>query len=287
MPPCSSLVRPVPEKAAQLVHAMSPRADQPFITVNCAALPAQLVESELFGHEKGAFTGAIKSHIGRFEAADGGTLFLDEIGELPIELQPKLLRALQESRFERVGSSVSQNADVRIVAATNQNLPEKIADKTFREDLYYRLNVIPVHIPALRDRGGDIELLFMYLLRRVSERYDLSQPPTTAALLDSIRQYAWPGNVRELSNYVERGVITQRWEPLPKTPSQPDILIDNTDSTTLTLAEMECKHIIKTLQRTNVVISGDDGAARLLGLNANTLRSRMKKLGIHKPTFSA
>ena len=276
------------EMAARLIHDMSERADKPFIAVNCAALPAQLVESELFGHEKGAFTGAIKSHIGRFEAADGGTLFLDEIGELPVELQPKLLRALQESKLERVGSNETQSVDVRIVAATNSNLPAKIADKTFREDLYYRLNVIPICLPPIRDRGGDVELLFMHFLRQISERHGLPQPDTTAALTTAVRQYTWPGNVRELSNYVERAVVTRNWEPLPaatETPmngEQPQ----GAEIEVLTLNELERIHIIKVLQRTCGLIAGDGGAAEILGINANTLRSRMKKLGIEKPSFS-
>jgi len=275
------------EMAAQLIHDMSARADKPFITVNCATLPAHLVESELFGHEKGAFTGAIRSHIGRFEAADGGTLFLDEIGELPIELQPKLLRALQESKFERVGSSETQGVDVRIVAATNQNLPEKIADKAFREDLYYRLNVIPVHMPPLRQRQADIEILFMHFLRRASDRHGSSAPDTTDAL-QSIREYAWPGNVRELSNYVERGIVTQYWEPLPiATVVEASKAVANaTADQELTLDELERIHIVKVLQRTRGIIAGEDGAAQILGINANTLRSRMKKLRIEKPTYS-
>jgi len=275
------------EMAAQLIHDMSARADKPFITVNCATLPAPLVESELFGHEKGAFTGAIRSHVGRFEAADGGTLFLDEIGELPIELQPKLLRALQESKFERVGSSETQGVDVRIVAATNQNLPEKIADKAFREDLYYRLNVIPVHMPPLRQRQADIEILFMHFLRRASDRHGSSAPDTTDAL-QSIREYAWPGNVRELSNYVERGIVTQYWEPLPiATVVEASKAVANaTADQELTLDELERIHIVKVLQRTRGIIAGEDGAAQILGINANTLRSRMKKLRIEKPTYS-
>ena len=275
------------EMAAQMIHDMSARADKPFITVNCATLPAQLVESELFGHEKGAFTGAIRSHVGRFEAADGGTLFLDEIGELPIELQPKLLRALQESKFERVGSSETQGVDVRIVAATNQNLPEKIADKAFREDLYYRLNVIPVHMPPLRQRQADIEILFMHFLRRASDRHGSSAPDTTDAL-QSIREYAWPGNVRELSNYVERGIVTQYWEPLPiATVVEASKAVANaTADQELTLDELERIHIVKVLQRTRGIIAGEDGAAQILGINANTLRSRMKKLRIEKPNYS-
>ena len=276
------------QMAAQFIHDMSERADKPFIVVNCAALPAQLVESELFGHEKGAFTGAIKLHIGRFEAADSGTLFLDEIGELPIELQPKLLRVLQESNFERVGSSETQTVDVRIIAATNQNLPQQIADKTFREDLYYRLNVIPIHVPPIRERGGDIELLFMYFLRRISERHGLSPPDTTDALLQAIREHLWPGNVRELSNYVERAVVTRNWEPLAPPPLMVDdgVISASADTEALTLSELERVHIIKVLQRTRGLIAGDGGAAEILGMNANTLRSRMKKLGIEKPNFS-
>jgi len=276
------------EMAAQLIHDMSARADKPFIAVSCATLPAPLVESELFGHEKGAFTGAVRSHIGRFEAADGGTLFLDEIGELPIELQPKLLRALQESKFERVGSSETQSVDVRIIAATNQNLPEKIADKAFRGDLYYRLNVIPVHVPPLRERGGDIELLFMYFLRRISDRHGLSPPDTTQPLLQSFREYSWPGNVRELSNYVERGVVTRKWEHLPTKISYETeaATSDGTDGGPLTLNEVERIHIVTVLQRTHGIIAGEGGAAEILGINANTLRSRMKKLRIDKPNYS-
>jgi len=276
------------EMAARLIHDMSQRACEPFIAVNCASLPAQLVESELFGHEKGAFTGAIKSHVGRFEAADGGTLFLDEVGELPLELQPKLLRALQESRFERVGSTETQSVDVRIVAATNQNLPRRIADKTFREDLYYRLNVIPVHMPPLRERTGDIKLLFMHFLRRISDKHGLMPPDTTEALLQYIQEHTWPGNVRELSNFVERGVVTQHWGQLPPAivKHESDSSTDTSDDAPLKLSELERIHIIKVLQRTHGLIAGEGGAAELLGINANTLRSRMKKLGIEKPNFS-
>ena len=276
------------EMAAQLIHDMSARACKPFIAVNCAALPAQLVESELFGHEKGAFTGAIKSHVGRFEAADGGTLFLDEIGELPLEMQAKLLRALQESKFERVGSSGTQSVDVRVVAATNQNLLERIAEKSFREDLYYRLNVIPVHIPPLRDRRGDIELLFMHFLRQIGDRHGLTPPDTSGTLLRLVQDYAWPGNVRELSNYVERGVVTKRWDPLPARvlKETSGAAAQASDEPPLKLDDLERKHIVRVLQQTRGVIAGEGGAAQILGINANTLRSRMKKLGIEKPKFS-
>ena len=275
------------EMAAQLIHEMSPRADKPFITVNCAALPPQLVESELFGHEKGAFTGAISSHTGRFEAADGGTLFLDEVGELPIELQPKLLRVLQESIFQRVGGSGEHCVDVRLIAATNQNLSARVADKTFREDLYYRLNVIPVHVPPLRQRRTDIELLFMHFVRRFSDRHGLTAPDTTE-VLKMISGYAWPGNVRELSNYVERGIVMQHWEQLPVTTTaeQPKVNGDTTETQELTLDEVERIHIVKVLRRTQGLVGGGGGAAEILGLHANTLRSRMKKLGIIKPEFS-
>ncbi len=276
------------EMAAQMIHDMSARADKPFITLNCAALPAQLVESELFGHEKGAFTGAIKTRAGRFEAADGGTLFLDEIGELSIELQPRLLRALQESKFERVGSSETQTVDVRIISATNQDLPAMIFDRTFREDLYYRLNVIPVHIPPLRERESDIELLFMHFVKQVSNRHGIEAPDTTASILQSIHDYAWPGNIRELRNYVERSVVTQMWNALPTVPAakEPDIVSATYRSSALTLDELDRNHIIEVLQNTNGVIAGDGGAAQILGVNANTLRSRMKRLGIKKPGFS-
>jgi len=276
------------EMAARLIHDMSCRADSPFITVNCAALPAQLFESELFGHEKGAFTGAIKSRAGRFEAADGGTLFLDEVGELPIELQPKLLRVLQDSKFERIGSTLSRTTNIRILAATNQNLPSKVADKSFRSDLYYRLNVIPIQIPPLRMRATDIELLFMHFLRNVSQQYNLTPPETNSTIMQSIKDYAWPGNVRELNNYVERGVITQRWEPLPTIDIQHSGLSAGSEvsDSPLTLSELERTHIIKVLQQTRGMIAGKLGAAEILGINANTLRSRMKKLGIERPNFT-
>ncbi|MCU7936551.1 MAG: sigma-54 dependent transcriptional regulator [Candidatus Thiodiazotropha sp. (ex Dulcina madagascariensis)] len=273
------------ELAARIVHRMSARTDQPFITVNCAALPANLVESELFGHEKGAFTGAIKTHVGRFEAADGGTLFLDEIGEIPIELQPKLLRVLQESAFERVGGTTTQNVDVRIIAATNQDLKAMTANKTFREDLYYRINVIPIEMPPLRGRGADLELLFMYFINHASERHNIEAPHVSDALLDRVRSYSWPGNVRELINFVERGVITRKWDLPSLTDAQPR-LSPASDETALTLSEMERRHIVRILQRTDGLISGDGGAAQILGLPANTLRSRMKKLGIEKPKYS-
>jgi DNA-binding NtrC family response regulator len=275
------------EVAAQLIHDMSARTAAPLITVNCAALPEHLIESELFGHMKGAFTGAVKSNIGRFEAADGGTLFLDEIGELPFELQAKLLRVLQESKFERIGSSSSQHVDVRIIAATNQDLLKKIDNKTFREDLYYRLNVVPIHIPPLRHRSRDVELLFTHFIHCACDQHELPPPAITDNLISTIQQHPWLGNIRELKNYVERSVIMQKWEPL--TPASSDIEHkEKTDNiiNLLPLEDIERNHIIKILQHTHGVIAGKDGAAQILELNANTLRSRMKKLNISKPNYS-
>jgi len=276
------------EMVAQLIHYLSPRADRPCITVNCAALPNQLVESELFGHEKGAFAGAISHQIGRFEAADGGTLFLDEVGELPVELQPKLLRVLQEGTLERVGSHEAIQVDVRIIAATNTNLEKKIIEKTFREDLYYRLNVVPIHIPPLRERPADIELLFMHFVKKIGDRHSVSAPVFPKHLLATLANYDWPGNVRELSNYVERAIVTQEWGPLlqERQFEVPDDAADNDDARPLTLNELERQHILKILQRTGGVVAGDGGAAQILGINSNTLRSRMKKLNINKPQYS-
>ncbi len=289
------------EMIAQLIHRLSPRHNEPFITINCAALPAQLVESELFGHTKGAFTGATKNQIGRFEAADGGTIFLDEIGEMPLDLQPKLLRVLQESTFQRLGSNDTQHVDVRVIAATNDNLPQEVSNHRFREDLYYRLNVIPIHIPPLHERPRDIELLFMHFVRKYSEAHSLVAPDANAEIIERVNQYKWPGNVRELSNYVERGIITQQWGPFahpieavtedrstpPPTPTPAaatPISNQSEADTWQPLDDVERQYILQVLRHTKGVISGETGAARILDLHPNTLRSRMQKLRIEKPT---
>jgi len=280
------------EMVAQLIHRLSPRSERPLITVNCTALPSHLVESELFGHAKGAFTGAIKNHIGRFEAAEGGTIFLDEIGEMPIDLQPKLLRVLQESAIQRVGSNEMLPVDVRIIAATNEDLPQRVQDHTFREDLYYRLNVIPIELPALRNRPIDIELLFMHFVSKYSKAHQLSAPSIDSETIAEINRYTWPGNVRELSNYVERCIITNQWSELgtknltKKASSELQVSRNSIASVNswLSLHDMEREYIHKVLQYTNGVIGGKDGAATILDINPSTLRSRMQKLGISKPT---
>jgi PAS domain S-box-containing protein len=275
------------ELIARAVHSASRRRDRPLIKVNCAALPAGLVESELFGHEKGAFTGAIARRIGRFELAQGGTIFLDEIGEIPPEAQAKLLRVLQEREFERVGGSVAIKVDVRILAATNRDLLKAVREKTFREDLYYRLNVFPLHLPPLRERTGDIPLLVHFLVNRFATRIGKRIEGVARETMKRLIAYPWPGNIRELENILERAVI------LANTPALEigaDILqsmpvVEATETpvaASATLEEMEKNHILIVLQQTAWVIDGPRGAARILGLHPNTLRSRMKKLGIRR-----
>jgi len=272
------------ELIARAIHSTSSRKDKPLIKVNCAALPAGLVESELFGHEKGAFTGAIARRIGRFELAEGGTLFLDEIGELSAETQAKLLRVLQEREFERVGGSSPIKADVRIIAATNRDLKKAVSDQEFREDLYYRLSVFPIQVPPLRERVEDITLLVRFLLgkfaARAGRRIESISPETVQRLV----AYPWPGNVRELENVIERAVILARGsvleigadllsDPSPQSPSRNDLALEDVDR----------NHILAVLKQTGWVIEGPKGAASMLGLHPNTLRSRLKKLGISRP----
>jgi PAS domain S-box-containing protein len=269
------------ELIARAVHSSSRRKDRPLIKINCAALPAGLVESELFGHEKGAFTGAIARRVGRFELAQGGTIFLDEVGELPVDAQAKLLRVLQEREFERIGGSDSIRVDVRVLAATNRDLLKAVREKTFREDLYYRLSVFPVQLPPLRDRKEDIPALVLFLVNkfatRIGKRIDGVDKETMGRLLS----YSWPGNVRELENVVERGVILTNGSTLQ---IDPDILPPGQPSAGAlpesTMQGVERDHILNVLKQTRGVIDGPRGAARILDLHPNTLRSRMKKLGI-------
>src|SRR5579872_1024850 len=266
------------EVIAQAIHDASPRRQQQFVAVNCAAIPATLLESELFGHERGAFTGAVTSRIGRLQAADRGTLFLDEIGELSIELQPKLLRAVQQQEFERVGSSQTTRVDVRIVAATNQNLEQMVSERRFRMDLYYRLNVFPITIPPLRERTDDIPLFVDHFLRTSKCRQAESIERVSADVMAALVRYDWPGNIRELQNFIQRSVIltkggvelqapvaelTKRGRPIPSAG---------------TLADADRAHIISTLRETNWVVGGRNGAAARLGLNRTTLISKMQKL---------
>jgi len=270
------------ELVARAVHNVSKRKERPLVKLNCAALPAALIESELFGHEKGAFTGAHGKRIGRFELADGGTIFLDEIGEMPLELQPKLLRVIQEGEFERLGDTETKKVDVRIIAATNRNLEEEIEKGNFREDLYYRLNVFPLVIPPLRERIEDVPLLAGHFLRKCNTAFGKSIDSITKQSLDALSTYSWPGNVRELENVIERAVITSTGKKLDVRNSIPSSKTSKKEEL-MTLEESERKLIRKTLQKTNWRVSGEKGAAKILGLKRTTLEARMRKLNIEKP----
>ena len=267
------------EVIARAIHDASPRRQHSFVAINCAAIPANLLESELFGHERGAFTGAVTQRIGRFQAADRGTLFLDEIGELPIDLQPKLLRVLQEQEFERLGSSHTTRVDVRIVAATNRSLEEMVTDREFRADLYYRLNVFPITLPPLRERFGDIPLLVDHFLRMFARRQGKSIDHIPDQVMRAIERHGWPGNIRQLQNFIERSVIltkgTELQAPIEELTKQAPLAGGEG-----TLADVDRRHIIATLCKTNWVVGGPNGAAVRLGLNRTTLISRMRKLGI-------
>jgi len=267
------------EVIARAIHDASPRRNQRFVAVNCAAIPAGLIESELFGHERGAFTGAVSQIAGRFQAADRGTLFLDEVGDLPLELQPKLLRALQERQFERLGSGGRTiSVDVRVITATNQDLEEMVQQRTFRADLFYRLNVFPIRVPPLRERTEDIPLLVAHFVRRFAERQGKRIEEIPAAMLDALRNHGWPGNVRELQNVIERAVIATNGPTLEMRIA--DRRQQRPASVARTLAQVERDHILTTLADTNWVLGGWDGAAARLGLSRTTLISRMQRLGI-------
>ncbi|MEE8153854.1 MAG: sigma 54-interacting transcriptional regulator [Phycisphaerales bacterium] len=272
------------ELVAKAIHERSNRKDSILVKVNCAALPTGLVESELFGHEKGAFTGAIDRKIGRFELADGATLFLDEIGDLPLELQVKLLRVLQDGQFERVGGTETLKVDVRLIAATNRDLTREVKEQRFRADLFYRLNVFPISVPPLRERAEDIPALVSHLAMHHALRMGKKIEMVPKATLKSLVAYPWPGNVRELQNVIERGVILSRGpelelgEWLPHPASTPD------GSRIATLQELERNHILEVLESTDWRVSGKRGAARILDINPTTLEARMKKLGIARPT---
>ncbi|MDC0936347.1 sigma 54-interacting transcriptional regulator [Pirellulales bacterium] len=272
------------ELLARAIHNLSERRDRPLVKVNCAALPFDLIESELFGHEKGSFTGAFAQKLGRFELADGGTIFLDEIGELPLELQVKLLRVLQEQEFERIGGSETIRVDCRVMAATNRDLKQAAASGEFREDLFYRLNVFPVVLPPLRQRRDDIPLLVRSFTKRCSKRLGKAIDTIPLDVIDALQAYPWPGNIRELQNVIERAVILARGsvlhvdEPLEATASETAPLAH----VKTTLEEVERRHITRTLEDANWKISGEGGAAEILGLNPSTLRARMRKLGIKR-----
>jgi formate hydrogenlyase transcriptional activator len=270
------------ELFARAVHKLSSRNERPFVKLNCAAIPLGLLESELFGHEKGAFTGAISQKTGRFELADKGTLFLDEVGDIPLELQAKLLRVLQEQEFERLGSNRTHKVDVRLIAATHRDLPAMVKDGTFREDLYYRLKVFPIHVPALRQRTDDIPRLVRhfteYYSQRMNKRIDVVPPDT----MDALARYQWPGNVRELQNFIERAVILSPQSVLRAPISELEPFSSNKEFNVPMngLAEVERDHILRALEASNWVISG---AAARLGMKRTSLVYRMKKLRIHRP----
>ena len=270
------------ELIARAVHDSSSRFGRSFIKLNCAAIPFDLLESELFGHERGAFTGAIARKIGRFEMADKGTLFLDEVGDIPPALQPKLLRVLQEQEFERLGSTRTHRVDVRLVAATNRNLVDMVKRNEFRSDLYYRLNVFPISLPPLRERRADIPALVTHFVelygRRMGKQIEHIPPDTMSALCS----YQWPGNIRELQNFIERSVIVTSGNVLhpPLTSLKSAAAADSIGA--ITLEDAERDHILKTLEHTRWVVSGPNGAATRLGIKRSTLYFRMQKLGISR-----
>jgi len=271
------------EVIAQAIHEASPRRQSRFVALNCAAIPSALLESELFGHERGAFTGAVTQTIGRFQAADRGTLFLDEIGDLPLELQPKLLRVLQEKQVERLGGDRTFQVDVRVIAATNQGLWRMVQERKFRADLYYRLNVFPITLPPLRERRGDIRLLLAHFLRRFAQRQGKSVDYVSDQVMTAIEKYSWPGNIRELQNFIERSVILTRGAELQApiaelTKSEPQV------DDIRTLEDANRAHIKAMLGETNWVVGGPNGAAARLGMHRTTLIARMQKLGISRET---
>ena len=274
------------EVIAQAIHQQSSRSQGPFVKLNCAAIPGPLLESELFGHERGAYTGACTQTKGRFQLADKGTLFLDEIGDLPLELQPKLLRALQEQEFERLGSSQTIRVNVRVVAATNQDLAQLVARKQFRADLYYRLNVIPIYLPPLRERVQDIPLLVEHFVRKLAARFNKPIDVIPDDVMEVLKAHDWPGNVRELQNFIERAVVfsPESVLRLPLTDlkqmtKQPSAAVSRT------LADAEREYILEVLKQTDGLIGGLHGAASRLGLPRTTLVYKMRKLGIeaHRP----
>jgi DNA-binding NtrC family response regulator len=284
------------ELIANAVHLRSRRRDKPLIRVNCTSIPRELFESEFFGHSKGAFTGAIKDRAGRFEAAAGGTLFLDEVGEIPLELQSKLLRVLQEKSYERVGEERTRHANVRIVAATNRDLKKEVDAGRFREDLYYRLNVFPLRVAALRERKEDIPVLATHFIELLINEPDCPKPRLTRAGIETLQCYEWPGNIRELRNVIERAVIFARGGALefdvPATASSLDLGsfgprdVDQAEPEYLTEAEMrrrERENIFAVLQKASWKIKGIDGAAELLGMKPTTLSSRIEKMGLRRP----
>ena len=280
------------ELVAREIHKASARCDGPMIRVNCGAVPRDLFESEFFGHVKGAFTGALQDRVGRFELANGGTLFLDEVGEIPIELQAKLLRAIQEGEYERVGGNKTLKTDIRLIAATNRNLAEEVREGKFREDLYYRLNVFPITLPPLRERKSDIPTLAAHFLERACKEFNKPLALMSAAALAALKAYDWPGNVRELRNVVERAVITARGGLIFfELPSAPDATLRAERLGDSTFVQVRTEEEVRDAQRANVLaalnktqwkVYGRCGAAELLGIKPGTLAARMKKLGLRR-----
>jgi formate hydrogenlyase transcriptional activator len=286
------------ELIARALHNQSDRKAKTFVKLNCSAIPTGLLESELFGHEKGAFTGAIAQKLGRLELADKGTLFLDEIGDIPLELQPKLLRALQEHEFERLGSTRTQRVDFRLIAATNRDLSQMVADRQFRSDLFYRLNVFPIHVPPLRERVGDIPRLVRHFASKYSDRMNKRIETIPAETMRALSRWNWPGNIRELENFIERAVILTHDSTLNVPISELQIATapaakaaaasaatSSTSQPPLTLEEKEREHILKILRETNGTLSGPNGAASRLGVKRTTLQAKMKKLGIGRDSL--
>jgi formate hydrogenlyase transcriptional activator len=271
------------ERVARAIHNLSSRRDSSFVKINCAAIPTGLLESELFGHEKGAFTGAVAQKVGRFELAHRGTIFLDEVGDIPLELQPKLLRVLQEQEFERLGGNRTIHVDARVIAATNRDLTRMVADREFRSDLFYRLNVFPIRIPPLRDRTEDIPILVRFFAQIYSRRMSKSIETISAEVMDALVRYSWPGNVRELENLIERAVILSPGTVLRVPLAELQIPVAPPPDSVATLEQAEREHIRRALEASGWVLAGPRGAAALLGMKRTTLQSRMKKLGISRP----
>src|ERR1700719_629239 len=272
------------ELVSRAIHTLSQRRGRNFVKFNCAAIPSGLLESELFGHERGAFTGAITRKLGRFELADRGTLFLDEIGDIPLELQAKLLRVLQEQEFERLGGTQTQQVNVRFVAATNRNLAQMVSDKEFRDDLYFRLNVFPIVVPPLRERREDIPLLAEFFVQVLFLRMKRQIDTISASTMEQLTEYAWPGNIRELQNFIERAVILTTGSTLYAPLGDLKSPVETAPAAT-TLKQAESGHILKILRETHWVVGGPRGAAVRLGLKRTTLMGKMRRLGLSRPDY--
>jgi formate hydrogenlyase transcriptional activator len=270
------------ELIARAIHNLSGRRERTLVKLNCAAIPSGLLESELFGHEKGAFTGAVERRIGRFEIAHKGTLFLDEVGDIPLDLQPKLLRVLQEQEFERLGSTRTQKVDVRLIAATNADLEQLVADKKYRSDLYYRLNVFPITIPPLRERPEDIPALTRFFTQKYARRLKKRIEAIPAEVMTALTNYRWPGNVRELEHFIERAVVLTQGADLEVSLSELKSTAPAITVNIATLEDAERGHILRALDETNWIIGGPNGAAARLGMKRTTLQSKMQKLGISR-----